>query len=77
VGHPIVPLISIYVGLNYLSVKNLPRYDYQLTGKKYAEMSKIEKQVADELKKAGLSDANLLTVDYFIWHELQVEDNLR
>jgi hypothetical protein len=38
----------------------------------YAELSKIEKQIADELKKAGISDANSLTVDYFIWVELQV-----
>lgn len=65
-----------YVGLNYLGVKNLPRYNYQLTGKKYAELSKIEKQMADELKKAGIKNANLLIVDYFIWDELQVEDNL-
>lgn len=65
-----------YVGLNYLGIKNLPRYNYQLTGKKYAELCQVEKEIATELRKAGICDANLLTVDYFIWDELQVEDNL-
>jgi len=65
-----------HVGLNYLGVEKLPRYDYQLTGTKYVELSKIEKQIAEELRKAGVEDANLLTVDYFIWDELQVEEKL-
>jgi hypothetical protein len=65
-----------YVGLNYLGVKHLPRYNYQLTGKKYLELSQVEKNIAIELQKAGVSEANLLTVDYFIWDELQVEDTL-
>ncbi len=65
-----------YVGLNYLGIQNLPRHNYQLTGKKYAELCHIEKDIATELTKAGLSNVNLLTVDYFIWDELQVEDNL-
>jgi len=65
-----------YVGLNYLGVKNLPRYNYQLTGKKYLELSQVEKTIAIELQKAGVGEANLLTVDYFIWDELQVEDTL-
>jgi len=65
-----------YVGLNYLGIENLPRYNYQLTGKKYVELSEAGKQIAGELKKAGLKDTNLLTVDYFIWDELQVEDKL-
>lgn len=65
-----------YVGLNYLGVKNLPRYNYQLTGKRYFELCQIEKEIAKELLNAGVNDANLLTVDYFIWDELQVEENL-
>ena len=65
-----------YVGLNYLEVKNLPRYDYQLTGKIYKYLCKICKEISTELKKAGFQDDTLLTVDYFIWGELQVEDNL-
>lgn len=65
-----------YVGLNYLKVPNLPRYNYQLTGKKYSELSESMKSIVKELKNAGIKDANLLRADYFIWGELQVEDNL-
>lgn len=65
-----------FVGFNYLGVNNLPRYNYQLTGKKYKELSKIAKDIAVEMKKAGAKDYTLLAVDYFIWEELQVEDNL-
>lgn len=65
-----------YVGLNYLGVKDLPRYNYQLTGKKYKELSDITLKIAEEMKRMGISDATLLTVDYFMWDELQVEDNL-
>jgi len=65
-----------YVGLNYLGVESLPRHYYQLTGKKYSELCQVEKQIPTELRKAGVDDANLLTVDYFIWDELQVEENL-
>lgn len=65
-----------YVGLNYLSFKGLPRYNYQLTGRKYAELSESVKVIAKELKKEGIANITLLSVDYFIWDELQVEDNL-
>jgi len=65
-----------YVGLKYLGAENLPRYNYQLTGKKYKELSDIAKSIAKEMVAMGITDANLLTVDYFIWHELQFEDNL-
>ncbi|MBI4465235.1 MAG: hypothetical protein HY647_11070, partial [Acidobacteria bacterium] len=34
------------------------------------------KDIASELGKAGFSDTTLLAVDYFIWEQLQVEDNL-
>jgi len=65
-----------YVGFNYLGVQKLPKYDYQLTGKKYKELSDTAKIIAQELIAQGIKDATLLTVDYFIWHELQVEQNL-
>ncbi|MDD1748780.1 MAG: hypothetical protein LUO89_02790 [Methanothrix sp.] len=65
-----------YVGFNYLGVPNLPRYDYQLTGKRYSELCELAKAMATELTKHGIKDVTLLTVDYFIWDELQVEDNL-
>lgn len=65
-----------YVGLNYLQVRKLPRYDYQLTGKTYKYLCEVCKEIASELKRAGFSDTTLLAVDYFIWDELQVVDNL-
>jgi hypothetical protein len=65
-----------YVGFNYLGVQKLPKYDYQLTGKKYKELSQTADVIAKALIAQDLKDANLLTVDYFIWHELQVEGNL-
>ena len=65
-----------YVGLNYLGVKGLPKYNYQLTGEKYIELSSLAQNIADELDNQGLEDTDFLVVDYFIWDELQVEDNL-
>jgi hypothetical protein len=65
-----------YVGLNYLEVENLPRYDYQLTGKLYKYLCNVCKEISRELRNSGFKDATLLAVDYFIWDELQVEDNL-
>lgn len=65
-----------YAALQYLGVEGLPRYDYQFTGAKYKQLCAIAKEIADEMKKAGLEDVSLLAVDYFIWDELQVVDNL-
>jgi hypothetical protein len=65
-----------YVGLNHLEVMNLPRYDYQLTGKVYKYLCKISKEISRELINAGFNDSTLLAVDYFIWDKLQVEDKL-
>jgi hypothetical protein len=65
-----------YVGLNYLEVKNLPRYDYQITGKLYKNLCEVGKEISKELRNAGFKDTTLLAVDYFIWEQLEVEDNL-
>ena len=65
-----------YVGLNCLQVEGLPRYDYQLTGDVYRHLCDLSKDIAAELREAGLQDTTLLAVDYFIWDQLQVEDNL-
>lgn len=66
-----------YVGLNYLGVNDLPIYDYQLTGKKYQDICEVSKKIAIEMEKVGFTDTTLLSVDYFIWDELQVERNLK
>ena len=65
-----------YVGLNYLGVQGLPRYNYQLTGAKYAALCEIGKEVVAELEHAGVPNATFLDADYFIWEELQFEENL-
>lgn len=65
-----------YVGFQYLGVQNLPRYDYQLTGKKYKELCQEAQTIAEAMIDKGMEGATLLSVDYFIWHELQFEENL-
>lgn len=65
-----------YVAFRYLDIGGLPRYDYQLTGKKYVELSTAAREIAKEMTSMGAADVDLLTVDYFLWDELQVEDTL-
>lgn len=64
-----------YVGFRYLEIDRLPRYDYQCNGKKYKQLCDIAISICNELKKSGMIDVDLLTVNYFIWDELQVEPN--
>lgn len=47
----------------YLDIPDMPKYNYQYTGKKYAEVCAIAKKIAAELKKAGADDYDLLAVD--------------
>lgn len=54
----------------YLDIPDMPKYNYQYTGKKYAEVCAIAKKIAAELKKAGADDYDLLAVDYFMWDEV-------
>lgn len=65
-----------YVGLRYLGIDDLPRYNYQVTGKRYRALCGTSKEIAAEMQKEGIADADLLTLDFFIWDELQVEENL-
>lgn len=65
-----------YAGLNYLGVEQLPRYDYQMDGKRYETISAQVAAIVAALRTAGDADANMLTADYFIWDELQVESKL-
>ena len=59
--------ISCYT---YLGIPDMPKYNYQYTGKKYVEVCSIAKQIATMMKSAGADDADLLAVDYFLWDEL-------
>lgn len=54
----------------YLDIPDMPKYNYQYTGKKYAEVCSIAKDIATELKKATAQDYDLLAVDYFMWDEI-------
>lgn len=54
----------------YLDVSDMPKYNYQYTGKKYAEVCLLAKEIAQELRNAGAQDYDLLAVDYFMWDEI-------
>lgn len=54
----------------YLDIPNMPKYNYQYTGKKYAEVCKIAKEISTALKETGAEDYDLLAVDYFMWDEI-------
>ena len=54
----------------YLDIPDMPKYNYQYTGKKYVEVCSVAKEIASELQKAGARDYDLLAVDYFMWDEI-------
>ena len=54
----------------YLGVPDMPKYNYQYTGKKYAEVCAIAKKISASLKEACAADSDLLAVDYFLWDEI-------
>lgn len=54
----------------YLDISDMPKYNYQYTGKKYVEVCNTAKQIAEMMKAAGAEDADLLAVDYFLWDEI-------
>ena len=55
---------------SYLEVSDMPKYNYQYTGKKFIEVCGIAKEIASALKEAGEKDCDLLAVDYFLWDEV-------
>ena len=55
---------------SYLDVPDMPKYNYQYTGKKFAEVCAIAKEISSALKAAGAEDYDLLAVDYFLWDEI-------
>ena len=54
----------------YLDIPDMPKYNYQYTGKKYAEVCAIAKEIARAMKSAGVEDCDLLAVDDFLWDEV-------
>lgn len=55
---------------SYLDVPGMPKYNYQYTGEKFAEVCAIAKEISAALKAAGAEDYDLLAVDYFLWDEV-------
>ena len=54
----------------YLDVPDMPKYNYQYTGKRYAEVCKVAKQIASSIKIVDGENVDLLAVDYFLWDEI-------
>ncbi|MBR2593421.1 MAG: hypothetical protein IKD83_02215 [Firmicutes bacterium] len=55
---------------NYLNIPDMPKYNYQYTGKKYLEVCSIAKEISNSLKTTSIKDYDLLAVDYFLWDEI-------
>lgn len=54
----------------FLDIRDMPKCNYQYTGKKFAEVCAIAKEISATLKAAGTEDYDLLAVDYFLWDEV-------
>lgn len=54
----------------YLDIHDMPKYNYQFTGKKFVEVCTIAKEISKALSAAGAEDSDLLAVDYFLWDEI-------
>jgi len=53
-----------------LGMQKVPMHDYQITGKKYMEMTDIAKEIQRIILERGYEKADLLFVDYFFWDQL-------
>ena len=49
-----------WIALNYLEVENLPKYDYQITGKRYRELCRIGLEISDRFREHGIEDNDQL-----------------
>lgn len=56
--------------MSYLDVLGMPKYNYQCTGAKYAEICAEAKKTSKAMAEAGAEDIDLLAVDYFLWDEV-------
>ena len=54
-----------------LEVENIPLHNYQMSGKKYLEMTNIAKEISNTFLSKGSKDSDLLFVDYFFWDQLR------
>lgn len=59
---------QVLKALSYLGFSELPRYNYQYTGKNYLKVCENVKKLKTELENNGVTCKNLLAVDYFLWY---------
>jgi hypothetical protein len=52
-----------YAGFIHLGVRSLPLHGYQLTGRKYSELTLTAQKISGHMKEFGLQDASLPAVD--------------
>lgn len=50
-----------------LEIKGIPKHNYQITGKKYVELTKYSKEIQEVILEKYNRQENLLFVDYFFW----------
>lgn len=63
-----------YNGFSALEIANLPRFEARLNGHKYSQLCKIGNQIINEIRTSGSREVkDMLTLNYFIWQELQKE----
>lgn len=55
----------------YFGIKDIPRHNYQLTGKKYMELTQYSKEIKKIILEKYNKNENLLFVDYFFWDTLR------
>jgi len=65
-----------YGALSYLGEKDIPWHYYQLTGKKYEELCGMALEIAEAMRKEGMKNVDMLSVNFFFWDELQIEGKL-
>ena len=57
-----------------LGIKGIPKYTYQLTGKKYLEMTEYSREINKLINKKSGKNYDLLFVDYFFWDSIRLLD---
>ncbi len=61
-----------YNGFTALEIPNIPRYEARLNGKTYEALSKYGREIVEFADKEGIIEvSNMLTLNTFIWQELQ------
>ena len=50
-----------------LEIKGIPKHNYQITGKKYVELTRYSKEIQELILEKYNRQENLLFVDYFFW----------